>query len=259
LGIYRDLTVSDFFKRPSLIKTITWSQLSTLAESFNPWALYFADKRVANRVSNYYLIWGHLHVKFMLNGNPFYYGRLLVDYQPLYMHDTVMDWNPLYSRNLIPASQRLHILLNPTNSKGGEMILPYLLNTNSAIVSTNQITENGAIHIRTMEELQHANGSTDSLTISVFAWMEEIKLSIPTSSNIPGLVAQSDEYVDSTPSTIASNVANVAGQLSRVPTIGSYMRATSLAASAVSKALKAFGMSKPIQLEDSSLRKSLLF
>jgi len=43
-------------------------------------------------------------------------------------------------------------------------------------------THAGVVHSSSMAELKHANGATDPVTIQVFLWAEDVKLSLPTSA-----------------------------------------------------------------------------
>jgi hypothetical protein len=43
-------------------------------------------------------------------------------------------------------------------------------------------THAGVVHSSNMAELKHANGATDPVTIQVFLWAEDVKLSLPTSA-----------------------------------------------------------------------------
>jgi len=128
LAFMEDTTLSDFFKRPILVDTTLWTpaQVSPFYLSIQPWTLFFNNKRVANRISNYNLLRCNLHIKCMINGNGFYYGKLIANYVPLKDFDTITPVNGLEPEVRIGASQRMHFYLDPTISQGGEMILPFL-------------------------------------------------------------------------------------------------------------------------------------
>jgi hypothetical protein len=110
----------------------------------------------------------------------------------------------------------------------------------------------GQIIIHGMQELKHANGGTDPITVSVFAWAEEVSLAVPTSVEPATLSPQSgsgdDEYGNGPVSKPAGTIAKVAGALENVPGISPFAKATQLAASAVSNVATMFGYSRPIEL-----------
>jgi hypothetical protein len=90
-----------------------------------------------------------------------------------------------------------------------------------------------------------ATASASPVTISVYAWAEDVQLYGPSA-----ILFQGTE-VDDAPkaSAIASAVADMAGKLSGVPIIGWYATATSIAARTVSTVLKLFGWSRPPIIE----------
>lgn len=88
LTVHDDVSLDNFFARPILISTSTFTPGVTFAgTTFDPWTLYITNTRVANRMSNYRLFSGKLNLKFMINGNSFYYGRYMASYQPMATYD----------------------------------------------------------------------------------------------------------------------------------------------------------------------------
>jgi hypothetical protein len=254
-----DVDFGDFFARPIKIASYQWSNSTNFYQDFDPWNLYFTNPRVSNRISNFYLMRCKLHLKFMINGNGFYYGRLLANYKPLDFNDDFTVDRALITQDNVAASQRPHVYLDPTTSAGGDMILPFVWDYNALRLPIGDFSRMGAVSIRTLNELKHANGASDPITISVFAWAEDMHLSTPTVSDVSGLSPQmeetildpqADEYGTGPISRPASIVANWMGKLRDAPIIGMYARATELAASAVSGVAQIFGYSRPAVLDD---------
>lgn len=155
-------------------------------------------------------------------------------------------------QDLIAASQRPHIYLDPCTSQGGILGLPFCWSRNALSIPQEEWQLMGELNIRSMQPLLHANGGTEGITISVFAWAEDVSLSIPT-ANEPGALspqAGPDEYGTGPISRPAGIVAKVAGSLSTIPSIAPYARATQLAASTVSSVAQMFGYSRPAILDD---------
>jgi len=248
-----------FYSRPIKIKEFQWGTNTTLFEVFDPWSLYFNNPRVINRISNYNNLRAKLCVKVLINGNAFHYGRAILSYTPLPRVDNFTVERAFFTSDIIGASQRPHIYLDPTLSQGGSMSLPFIFYNNALSIPLGEWNKMGDMTIHTLQPLKHANGASDIVTISVFAWAEDVSLSIPTSSEPGGLVPQfgletfdiqsGDEYGKGPISRPASIVARVAGSLVNAPYIGAYAKATSIAASAVSGVATVFGYSRPIILE----------
>jgi hypothetical protein len=247
-----DADLGNFFARPVKIQSFNWATSTTLFEKFNPWQDYFENPRVMNRISNFALMRAKLHVKFVINGNGFHYGRLISSYIPLPAVDDFTVDRAFFQQDIVQASQRPHLYLDPTTSQGGEMVLPYFWYDNYLSIPSVEWRQMGDMIIHTLQGLKHANGATDSVTISVFAWAEDVALSVPTSAEPFGLTPQmgkEDEYGRGVISRPASVVARVAGGLRSAPYIGNYARATEIAANAVSAVATTFGYSRPTNLE----------
>lgn len=253
--IENDLDLNNFFSRPVLISFSEWqvgNGAGILTSNLNPWSLYFRNKRVSNRISNFKLLRAKLHIRVLINGSPLHYGRAIIYYTPLHNADEVGragGINPLPIQNLKNNSQKPHLWLNPTTSQGGDMELPFLWYNNALDLPLGEFDEMGTLDIVGVTPLRHANGGTTDVQISILAWATDVVLSGPTTCNVDGIAPQSDEYSNKAFSARATNVASVMNKLSSAPIIGPYARATSLAASAASAVAALFGFSKPLELE----------
>lgn len=259
VGITDDTTLAKFFERPVFTNSYLWTPgAGVFGQTFNPWSVFFNGSRVINRISNFNLMQAKLNVKFMINGNSFYYGRLMADYHVLPTFDQLSDVNALDPLNLIAASQRLHVFLDPTTSLGGTLKLPFIWFQDTLNIPDADWASLGQVYLREINSLKHANADTSPIEIVVSIWAEDVKLSVPTVINPSTLVAQ-DEYGDSPISAMASTVADAAGMLSSIPMIGPYAKATSTIANAMGSMAKFFGFSRPIQIENSiSVRPDLI-
>jgi hypothetical protein len=240
--------LEDFFRRPIKIATYEWSPGAEFGAVLDVWSEYFENKRVINRIANFNLLQATMCVKIIVNGNPFYFGRLMAFQNPLDIYDQFKPTGsePTIFRNIL-RSQRPHIYIDPTESQGGCMTLPFFYPYNALSIPEAEWDRMGSIRFAELSGLKHANGATDPIQLTVYAWCKDIHLSVPTSDQ-PVMTAQSgtaDEYGDGPISDTAFAVAEVAGKLKNAPTIGSYARATEMAARTVGTVAKAFGYSNP--------------
>lgn len=244
-----DASLSNFFSRPIKIASINWTVGSSFGTTINPWQLYFENLRVINRITNYNVLRSKLCVRIMINGNGFHYGRALASYRPLHNDDEMVTWRyGLVPQDIIAASQRMHVWIDPTKSQGGTLCLPYVFYKNGMNIPEQDWRQMGELDIASVTTLEHANGGTDSVTISVFAWAEDVSISIPTVAEPGALAPQAGEYEDATDGIIsgpAGTVAKVAGSLSAIPQIRPLALATEMAAGAIGNIAKMFGMSRP--------------
>lgn len=251
-----DADLNNFFSRPIKIASINWTVGSTFGTTLNPWQLYFENLRVINRISNFNVLRSKLCVRIMINGNGFHYGRALASYRPLHTYDGMVPWRyGLVNQDIIAASQRMHVWIDPTKSQGGTLCLPFVYYKNAMNVPEQDWREMGELDIASITDLRHANGGTDSVTLSVFAWAEDVSLSIPTVSEPGALAPQSflEEHANETDlaskgpiSGPAAAVAKVAGSLAKIPMISKMALATEMAATATGSVARLFGMSRPV-------------
>jgi hypothetical protein len=141
-------------------------------------------------------------------------------------------------------------MIDPTNSKGGEMVIPYHYYKNNSDVQIGELAALGQLWIRSFNLLKHANGGTTPISVTVFAWAEEVELSVLTSMDLAGLTPQAGDETDEANmkgivSGPATTISKAAGKLATLPVIGPYATATSQAASITAEIASAFGYCKP--------------
>lgn len=245
-----DATLQNFFSRPIKIDQVEWATSTQLVFDVNPWREYFSNPRVANRLSNFNLMRAKLHVKIVINGNGFQYGRALVSYLPFQFYDSLSSNAGLVREDLVQASQQPHLFLDPTTSQGGEMTLPYYNFWNYSSIPNAQWNELGVLQFRSINDLKHSNGANDVVTVSVFAWAEDVEMSVLTSVDQDSLQPQSGKEVEEvnetgTISGPATSIAKVAGALTKVPYIAPFAQATEMAATTTAGIAKMFGYCRP--------------
>lgn len=248
----QDATLDDFFSRPLKITEMQWTPGNSLGFRFNPWTLFFENSRVINRLVNYRLLRCTMKVKFVINGNSFYFGRALASYLPQHQEDEFTTRRYGSKTDLVGFTQRPHIYLNPTCCQGGELELPFFTPLNVLDITRSDWQTMGEIDVVSLNNLKHANGATDPITVSVFAWADNVRMAVPTQTAPTSLSPQSifskmsasDERkgIISKP---ASAVAKAAGTLKQIPVIEPFASATEMGAKAIGKLAALFGYSKP--------------
>jgi hypothetical protein len=259
----QNVLLGKFLERPVQIFTKSWAIGDTLdygSDGFDPWQLFFNKTSIKKKLDNYYMVRCNLHLKFVINASPFYYGCAIAAYQPL------TTFTPGYikissgtSLENVSLSQRPHIYLYPQDSQGGEMVLPFLYHKNWLdATSSDELTAMGSVELSSFSVLANANGVVgESIDIIVYAWAEDIEVAGPTVA----LAVQSrdrkssknakDEYEhEGVVSRPASAIARAAGQLEKVPIIGPFATATSYAAGAVADIASLFGYTNVPVIDD---------
>jgi len=250
----------DFFKRPVLLQEVNVAVGVDNNFLFYPWRDWMQNVRISNRLNNFRNFRGRLPLKFILYGNPFYWGSIMTSYYPMTSNslgdsnDALHYTDPSHFGDVMRASQRPHVLLDPSTSKGAEMVLPFLWDADCFDLVSGDPVELGQLWTYTLSTVRSALG-TDNIKLLIYAWAEDVHLSVPTVSNMSGLLPQAGEVNDehangpiSKPAAIVSEMAGAAAMAA--PSIAEYALPVSQAAAAVSKAAKAAGFCKPTEVSD---------
>lgn len=264
LSNINDSDLGNFLSRPTRIAEYQWAVSSPLFERLNPWQLFLNDPRVTEKIANFELYRSKLHVKIVISGTGFHYGRSLVSYNPLVGFDEITTERNFLDVDLIAASQKPHFFLNPTNNSGGQLDLPFFWPKNYLSLSSADRNDMGELVIKSFGVLQHANEGDDPVTVTVYAWASDVVLTMPTSLTTltaanytpqSGALNSGDEYGKGIISSPASAIAHAAGKLKDVPTIGPYARATEMVATGVGDLAMHWGYSRPPIVTDIVLQK----
>ena len=277
LSGFSDAELGDFLSRPIKIQDFQWTPNTPLAVTrFNPWTNFFGNSDVLDKINRYRNLRCNLRMKILVNGNAFYYGRALLTYNPYVANDEVTVNRAFLPIDLIQASQKPHLLLDPTTSQGGEMLLPFIWPENYLdITKAGWPDLMGEVDIHDFDVLQHANGGIDPITVVIFAWAENVTLAVPTTAVAQAAVEEGDldefgfpkPYVnqsgksnntktvgefakDGLISKPASAVAKAADMLAMIPVLAPYAKATSLVATKMGEVARIFGYSRPQVLVD---------
>jgi hypothetical protein len=245
-----DTEIAKFLNRPVRIDSHTWTEAMPVGiyQSLLPWYLWANTDTIKNKLNNYAFMRGDLHIKIVISASPFYYGLNQVSYTPLsgFKATTIDTVNSNYLVNL---SQRPHIYLNPGESSGGELTLPFIYHKNYlTIASATEFQKMGTLDYCIYANLLSANGTSSPVTITTYAWMDNLTLSGATSTW--SLQCDVDEYGDGVVSRPASWIAKGAGYLEKMPVIGRFATATRIGASAVSSIASLFGFTNVPVIEN---------
>lgn len=194
---FGDANLGEFLARPVNIATFDWRVGSELNQVIAPWQALFANSALKKRLDNFTNLRCKLHVKFLINGTPFHYGRIMVSYIPWPEYNSTNV--PILSNqnNLVMYSQRPHIFLDPCTNEGGEFVLPFLhLENWIKVPSSNAFAEMGDLYLTSFADLAHAGEGSSNVTITAYAWATEVSMCVPTTSSAllsSSFQAQSDE------------------------------------------------------------------
>nr|ULF99943.1 MAG: hypothetical protein [Marnaviridae sp.] len=242
--------LSTYLTRPRLIFSYVWPEngANGLKATFNPWDLYFASSEMVSKLAGYSMLRSKLHLKFVINGSPFYYGSLMANYTPLggFRDDT--SFGVAIPTTLVANSQKPHVWLENQNMSTVQMELPFLFPYPYVpLALRTTLQQMGVVNLIQYAPLLSANGTGSSnVDVQVYAWAEDVHLTGPT--NRP--IAQSEFIPDKQVSRTASAVQAAAGALSKIPVLGAYAKATEMAAGTLSGAASYFGFTNVPNVSD---------
>lgn len=241
--------LGDFLSRPVRLYSETWTQAQAVGTWINNravWYDYLNQPAIKNKLQNYAFFRGNLKLKIVTNASPFLYGSLRAVYQPLPNFNRLGATSSFPSA-FVPLSQLPGVWITPAHSEGAEFTCPFIWPRSFARSTlTSDIADLGYLDLVVYNQLRSANGTTSSVTVQVYAWMEDVVLAGPTL----GAALQADEYGVGVVSAPASAVAAIAQRLTDLPVIGRFAKATQIGASAVSKVATLFGFTDVPVIED---------
>jgi len=241
--------LAQFLSRPIRISSLSWAESEAVGikTTIDPWTLYFNTAIIKKKLDNYTWLRGNLHLKFVINASPFYYGLMMASYKPLQNWAAADSGSASSFNSVVLRSQRPHVMIFPATSLGGEITVPFVYPANYvAIQSAADVAEMGRITFDIISVLASANGVTgQAVSIQTFAWMEDVTLQGPT----VGLALQSEYSQTGAVSSLASAAAGVANKFSTLPFVGKFLKATAVGATAIGDIASMFGFTNVPVLE----------
>jgi hypothetical protein len=254
VGGTTDVPLGDFLARPVEIERFTWDVGSNLTESFRPWDLFFNQTQIKARIEGFRHVRGNLKIRAVVTGNPFLFARAIMAYEPFSDRSVMNIGNPVQRAFRGCLSHMPHVYLDAATSQGGEMTLPFFSPYNWIDTTKDDaFTELGKMYVNGFQVLRHANASSGSMEIVIYAWMEDAVIATPTAGDYDLVTYQSgeeDEHKTGLISKTASNVAAAAGLLGTVPWLAPFAMPTAAAAGMVSQIAHIFGYSRPRVLDN---------
>lgn len=240
-------SLADFFSRPVLLPAIAWTSAS-LNSTRNYITDYFANTAVRRKVSDYLLMRAKIHFRFIVQGNPQYYGLLRICVAPTGggavsgNNPTIPTYNhfPNNYVNLAASSLLPHVDLNPAVSTQVEMVLPFVHRLGwYSLESTANVADVWSFRTMAISNLASSTAIAPSAPVVPYCWMTDVEFSVPAT------IALSSNWNEAKPSAILSTMASAmlkSGPKAVVPPLAT---AAGAAAALGASVAAAAGFSKP--------------
>lgn len=198
-GIQEDALLGNFLSRPIEIYRRLWelNAATPFLDVINPWDLFLNNPKVAEKLSTFKMMHATMHVKFLINGSPFHYGRVFIGIRPTRYDNntsnvdmqTLVPTTNYYSDYGVPGvrssyvartlySSRPHVFLDPQTNQPAHIAWPFFAGTNWIDLTLDESYDRmGRLEIWELNQLKIATAATaDNVTISALAWLEDVTL-----------------------------------------------------------------------------------
>ncbi len=264
-----DVTLKESLSRPVLVNTFSWTSSTSatptsVVECYGAW---FADAFISRKLYGYRFFRGKPKLLFVVQGQPFSYGRLLMaaDYYPGVQPVSNAGSNGISMVSVSQAFQAPHVAIDPGVTNTYELPLKFYSTTGwwDRFNVSGQPTL--TVYSSALSLLSTAQaGAVPTVTVKVYFIMEDVELSVPALGALEGPdgeeLADEDLILEgvgdeakptgtiSGPLTVAAGAAGWLG--STFPVLAPYTTPFSFVSSAAANILSFFGYSRPVVLEE---------
>lgn len=239
IGMTPDVSLAEFLSRPVKIFNDPWPIGSgNYSRDVYPTALYFADPAVKKKIDNYAYISGMIHTKIITTGTSFHYGRIICSLE-MYPDGTAPE----------VVSSMPHIFVDANSATGGVISFPIAFYFNGIPLQGYGVTQQmvGAIFMRSLSQLRVVGDTTAPLQVSGYVWMTDVKLKSSTALTSVALVSQAGEAEVPNEMLPPTDWPSV---IYKLPVIGKYVKASTMAARTGMEIASLFGYSRPTVYHD---------
>lgn len=280
-AVDHSLFLDQYFDRPIQIAEGALTLGSHSSIELPLWDLYTLDPAVRAKLRNYAFLKGNLHVRVMISGTPYHYGKVLLSYQPyndrndnITYLNTNIAVNSVFRQNMVAYLSQSPgaIVMDIRENKPVEMEAPFIssktthkLYNDSAlaisdVTSFEDLSEAGSLYMYTVNVPKAINATVDAPHYYVYAWMTNVELGPPTGTQVAiRTESKVDERESGPVEKFSSGAAEVSSKLEDVPYIGPFATASRIAFGALSSVSAIFGWSKPIVPRDPVYVKNMAF
>jgi hypothetical protein len=274
------LSVDNFFKRPMQITNGVLTNSAFVQINLPVWDLYTLNPAVRAKLRNYTYLRADLHVRIVVSGTPYHYGKLMVSYQPYAQRNAnLIDLDALFAINTDVRQMYINYLsqsegattMDIRENKPLEIVCPFistknahrLYNADSAVLgdttSYEDLSEAGDLYIWSINAANVINVDTDPARYYVYAWMENVDLGPPTGTHVEIRTEARDERETGPIEKVASSARVVSDALQKIPSIQPMAMASSMAFGAIESIASLFGWSRPLLLDTPCYVKNVAF
>lgn len=280
------LAIEDFLDRPIEIATGTIAVGAHLSAIYPIWDLLTKHPSVRAKIKNFGFLRANLKVRIAISGSPFHMGRVLLSYQPhagknanLIAHAANLAVDSTYRPMLINYLSQAPgaVLMDVRANEPVEMSCPFisvkpmgrLFNASSSAIaaatSFTDFVDMGSLYVYTISTIGSVSASSaSSLGYSIFAWLEDVQLTMPTAtqlaitteSKMVSKTSSKDERDKGPIETMSSAMADLAMAACTIPVLEPYALPATIVFNAINAAASHYGWSRPSVVQPVSFVKN---
>jgi hypothetical protein len=271
---FRTIGIAEFLERPVLIETQTIALDTATEITIDPWTLWSDQPSVRAKLRNFMYLRCNLHLRIVVSGTPFHYGKLLISYQPLASananltaHATQIASYPTARSMLITylSQARNTAVLDVNSNQPVDIACPFIWlrpmlkldsGTTTALGSGDpypNMPHMGSLYIWSINDPQSVSATPSDLGLQVYGWAEEVHLSGPTATMVEVVTEMAfeddgaDERKVGPMESGATQLVTLSDWLSYVPSLAPMARPAKMVASGMRDIFSYLGWSRPIQ------------
>jgi hypothetical protein len=230
--------ISAFLARPHRLATVTIDNATGFIGSYNL-NNFFSIASVANKIAGFRFVTCDFHVKIMVNANRFSYGRIIAAHTPF---GSSLTFNRLVKTSETPLLTTFpYIDIDIGSNETGTIDVPFCDGYMWSSLTVNTF-DYSQVDVRMLSPFVGTTG-VENATVSIFAWVDNLQLSIPVAH---GDVSEIDTKKNNVVRPAVEAVRDISGALVNVPIISELAQGVHWASSLTDKAMSLFGFSKPI-------------
>lgn len=267
--------LSDFLARPVLLRSFAWTHGSNFTNVFDIYDEWRTNTAISKKLANYHLFRGNFHIAIKTNGMPFHIGRFQAKWLPPSTDTNITPGSIGETRMWLSQKPGTVVPLSPTSNDTFEMSIPFLCpNDYLRLTSRTDQDTLGDFRIESLTTLTTANANVVDAEISVYVWVENAELVVPTfqlasskdsadeeaeqvvhsALDSAANYVKSSKLVEYLPNNIVSDtssaIASAMGELSSIPIIGPFAATGSSFMNKASGFARFFGLSRSVIVTD---------
>ncbi len=245
-----DVTISQFLKRPMLLRNQTWANSSTTGtvlatfnpdEYINPGGGGVVTDAWYEKTKGFALLRGTFVIRLELNASPFMSGALLLSWMP----QTMLGITSARYTSLIGAYQLPHVVVS-TRDTTAEIRIPFI-SPYGYFAQTHALDNDvwGRVSLIVASQLQvGASAPITNCDVSVYGYWEDVELAAPI---VPqGKTVYESLMPGKKVSQSMRTVSKIAGAFKNVPVVSGIASSVEWAANLAAGVASSLGFSNPV-------------